>query len=124
LTVELVARGLEERELAPLLGPPHLQKVRELPLVSAIWYMVYLDLKRPWMLWRIRRQVRARSIEAVEFRAAVELLRRQAALSKIILFLSRTRQIFHLWHVIHRPFSYSFAVLVLLHVGVVLMLGF
>jgi hypothetical protein len=50
--------------------------------------------------------------------------REEAALSKRILFLSRTQQVFHLWHVVHRPFSYTFAVLVLIHIGVVLMMGF
>jgi hypothetical protein len=32
--------------------------------------------------------------------------------------------VFHLWHVIHRPFSYSFAILSILHVTVVLLLGY
>lgn len=40
-----------------------------------------------------------------------------------ILFLSKMRQLFKLWHVIHRPFSYSFAALALLHVIVVTVLG-
>jgi hypothetical protein len=49
--------------------------------------------------------------------------RRQAALSKRVLFLSRTQRVFHLWHVVHRPFSYSFAVLALVHIIVVMMFG-
>jgi len=50
--------------------------------------------------------------------------RAQAGLSKRILFLSRSQQVFHFWHVVHRPFSYSFAVLAAIHVGVVLLLGY
>jgi len=30
----------------------------------------------------------------------------------------------HLWHIIHRPFSYSFAVLASIHVILMLMLGY
>jgi hypothetical protein len=50
--------------------------------------------------------------------------RKQAKLSKRILFLSRTGQVFKLWHVVHRPFSYAFAVLALLHIGLALYMGY
>jgi len=39
-------------------------------------------------------------------------------------FLSKTHQVFHLWHVVHRPFSYSFAMLVCVHVGVAVSMGY
>jgi hypothetical protein len=32
--------------------------------------------------------------------------------------------VFHLWHVIHRPFSYSFALLAVIHIAVVTMMGY
>jgi hypothetical protein len=50
-------------------------------------------------------------------RTNFQTARKQASLSKRILFLSRTKQVFNLWHVIHRPFSYSFAILAILHIG-------
>jgi hypothetical protein len=59
-----------------------------------------------------------------EIEAVIRGARQQAALSKRILFLSRSQQVFTLWHVVHRPFSYSFAVLACVHVGVVLLLGY
>jgi hypothetical protein len=59
-----------------------------------------------------------------ELERAIAIARAEASLAKRILFLSRTQQVFHLWHVVHRPFSYSFAVLALIHIGVVLMMGF
>jgi hypothetical protein len=40
------------------------------------------------------------------------------------LFLSRSEKVFHLWHVIHKPFSYTFAVLALIHITVVMMMGY
>ena len=36
---------------------------------------------------------------------------------KRVLFLSRSQKVFHLWHVVHKPFSYAFAVLALLHIS-------
>jgi len=50
--------------------------------------------------------------------------REEAALAKRVLFLSRSQQVFHLWHVIHKPFSYSFAVLALIHIVTVIMMGY
>jgi len=41
-----------------------------------------------------------------------------------VLFLSRSQKVFHLWHIVHKPFSYAFAVLALLHIGLQFMLGY
>jgi hypothetical protein len=59
-----------------------------------------------------------------ELEFAIQTARKQASLAKRILFLSRTKQVFNLWHVIHRPFSYSFAILAILHIVVVLGMGY
>jgi hypothetical protein len=55
---------------------------------------------------------------------AIAIAREEAATAKRILFLSRAQQVFHLWHVVHKPFSYTFAVLALIHIGVVFMMGY
>ena len=54
----------------------------------------------------------------------IAVAKKQAKLSKRILFLSRTEQVFNLWHVVHRPFSYAFAILALVHIGLVLYMGY
>jgi hypothetical protein len=48
----------------------------------------------------------------------------EAKLSKSIAFLSRTQRIFQLWHVIHRPFSYAFAILAIVHIALALYMGY
>jgi hypothetical protein len=55
---------------------------------------------------------------------AIGIARKQAALSKRILFLSRTQQVFNMWHIIHRPFSYAFAILALIHISLALYMGY
>jgi type IV secretory pathway VirB2 component (pilin) len=55
---------------------------------------------------------------------AIRLAQTQASLSQSITFLSRTQRIFQLWHVIHRPFSYAFAILAILHIGIALFMGY
>jgi hypothetical protein len=55
---------------------------------------------------------------------AIQAARKQVSLAKRVLFLSRTRESFGLWHVIHRPFSYSFAILAIVHMFVALGMGY
>jgi hypothetical protein len=126
---ELAAKLKEQRllaaeDIAPLLEMPTAEEVQWLPLPRALLLMAALDLKRPLLVWRLRRKVGAALRGSTELREVIAVVRRQAALSKRILFLSKAQQVFHLWHVVHRPFSYSFALLSLLHVGIVLLLGY
>jgi hypothetical protein len=131
-------------DFAPILQMPGPEEVRQMPVVRALLLMFGLDVARPFRIARLR--ARALSRGTAEKRGvAVELLvslggfrhghdfeleqilataQRKSALSKRIVFLARTQQVFHLWHVVHRPFSYSFAVLALMHIVVVVMLGF
>jgi 4Fe-4S binding domain len=93
--------------------------------------MLLLDLLRPFRIAHLRNGALLGSEHLTslggllptrhrELERAIVVAREEAALSKRILFLSRTQQVFHLWHVVHKPFSYTFAVLVLIHIGVVL----
>lgn len=111
-------------EIAPLFRLPSLEQVQSLPLLRAIGWMLLFDVKRLLLLARLRRKAASAGADAGEFSEIVSVVTRQAALSKKILFLSKTQQIFHLWHVVHRPFSYSFAILSSLHVLIVLLLGY
>ena len=109
-------------ELRPLLELPSLEEVHEMPLLKAVGVILYLDLRRAWLLAQQRRKAGAR-VNA-ELSAALSAVRRHAALAKNALFLSKMHQLFHLWHVIHRPFSYSLAILATLHVMVAMILGY
>jgi hypothetical protein len=54
----------------------------------------------------------------------IGLAEKQAALSNRILFLTQMQRVFRLWHVVHKPFSYAFAVLALFHIIVAMLMGF
>jgi hypothetical protein len=104
-------------------------------LATAIIYMVALDVIRPFRVARVRRRtLTAReklntlggllSTEHRDLERAIEAARDKASLDKRVLFLSRARDVFQLWHVIHRPFSYSFVVLAVIHIVAVGLFGF
>jgi hypothetical protein len=109
--------------------------VEHMPMVLALLYMVLIDLRRPFQISLLRLQAAGfgawlfslfglRRTSDLKLESGIAIARRQAALSKRILFLQRTQQVFNLWHVVHRPFSYAFAILAILHIGLALYMGY
>ncbi|HZQ23950.1 MAG TPA: hypothetical protein VFA89_14255 [Terriglobales bacterium] len=127
--------SLPGADLKALLRLPTAEQVKRWPAVYALIYMLGLDLLRPFQIAKLRRHALtfAESIRSfggmvktgnLELEAAIATARDEAALAKRILFLSRSQQVFHLWHVVHKPFSYSFALLAIIHIVVVMMMGY
>ncbi len=136
-----LAQQLQEQKLLPqadlqsLLRLPSPERVQRLPIIAALVYMVVLDLARSFRIAKLRRrtlrfsdklQTLAGFLPArnADLERAISQAREEAALAKRVLFLSRSQQVFHLWHVVHKPFSYSFALLALIHIVAVIMMGY
>jgi len=122
-------------EIAPLLEVPSAAEVRKLGLLHLLWMMGVKDTVRPFRIARLRRRF-LHGPEVVttlgglfasrhaEVESIVANLRQQSWLLTKMAFLDRTERVFHLWHVVHRPFSLSFVALVIVHVSVILILGY
>ena len=136
-----LAQQLTQQELLPqsdlrsLLQLPTRQRVERLPMLVALVYMIVLDIVRVFRIAGLRRHALPFSHKIItlagflptrylDLERAIHLAREEAAIAKRVLFLSRSQQVFHLWHVVHKPFSYSFAVLALIHIVVVIMMGY
>jgi len=128
-------RLLPEEDLRLLLRLPSPERVQEMSIVLALGYMMVLDVGRAFRIAKLRRRALALSerfttlggflrTRHASLERAVSTARAEAATAKRILFLSRSQQVFHLWHVVHKPFSYSFALLAIIHIVVVMMMGF
>jgi hypothetical protein len=122
-------------DLIELFALPSAAQVAKISILSAIGWMMWLDIKRPLQVSWLR--LRAGGFGAwlvslfgilrtrnEQLEQAIANARRQASLHKRVLFLNQTKTVFNLWHVIHRPFSYSFALLAILHIVVVLGMGY
>ncbi|MBV8052943.1 MAG: hypothetical protein JOZ80_17270, partial [Acidobacteriaceae bacterium] len=136
LSRQLAAQNLlPEADLRALLRMPDANFVKRLPIVIAIVYMMILDVVRMFGVARLRRH----SLSFIggvktlggflptrhsELEKAIRAAAEEAALAKRVLFLSRSQKVFHLWHVVHKPFSYAFAVLALIHIGLQFVLGY
>ncbi len=136
LSQQLAAQNLlPEADLRVLLRMPDEGLVKKLPTVVALVYMMILDVIRMFRVARLRRHALTfgGSIRTLagflptsnrELEKAIKAAAEEAALLKRVLFLSRSQKVFHLWHVVHKPFSYAFAVLALIHIGLQLFLGY
>jgi hypothetical protein len=136
LSQQLAAQKLlPEADLRILLRMPDANRVGRLPIVVALVYMMILDVIRVFRVARLRRHALTfgaslRTLAGFlptghrELEKAIRAAAEEAALSKRVLFLSRSQKVFHLWHVVHKPFSYAFAVLALLHIGLQFFLGY
>ena len=123
------------KRMESLYDLPTPEDVQHMPMLLALAYMILIDLKRPFQLSMLRlqstgiggwmgslfgwKQTNDRTLER-----AIVVARKQAALSKRILFLTRTQQVFHFWHLVHRPFSYAFAILAIVHIALALYMGY
>jgi len=149
---ELSMKELQEREVAlqkelaeqratfgfcveALYQMPTADEVAERPMIASLLSMFLIDFKRPFKASLVRLQeagfgpwlfsfcglfpTRDRKLER-----AIRVAQTQATMSKHVLFLKRTQQVFQLWHVVHRPFSYAFAILAILHIGIALYMGY
>ena len=136
LTAELERQNLfGPEDVAPLLNIPIPDAIRRMPLLKVLLTILRLDCARPFLVSKLRRRVLRgpelfttlggfRKSGQRELETVISGVRRQSWLRAKMAFLERTHQVFHLWHVVHRPFSYSFAALVIVHIAVVLMLGY
>jgi hypothetical protein len=114
---------------------PDAKTVANISIFAALLWMIFIDCKRPFQVALLRLHAVGfgrwllclcglRQTNDTKLEHAISVARRQSALSKRVLFLSRTQQVFHLWHVVHRPFSYAFAILAILHIGIALFMGY
>jgi hypothetical protein len=114
---------------------PSAAEVARTPAVASLVSMFLIDFKRPFRTSLVRLQQAGfgawvfslfglLSTRNQKLERALRVAQKQASLSKSILFLSRTQQVFQLWHVVHRPFSYAFAILAILHIGIALFMGY
>jgi hypothetical protein len=124
--------GFSVDALAELPSPAQVAKT---PLIASLLSMFVLDIKRPFKTSMLRLQQAGFgpwvfsgfglfSTRDVKLERAILLAQKQSSLSQSIAFLSRTQRIFQLWHVVHRPFSYAFAILAVLHISIALFMGY
>lgn len=75
-------------------------------------------------LMLLRRHLRAAGVDITAITAVVDFAAERATLARRLAHLQRTRHLFELWHVFHRPLVYGLFLIVALHVGIPLYFGY
>jgi hypothetical protein len=128
-------RVLPQSDLRVLLSLPSAERVQKLPTVVALVYMMVLDLSRVFKIATLRRRHLGFGEQLLtlggllrtrhpDLERAVQVAREEASIAKRVLFLSCSQRVFHLWHVVHKPFSYTFALLAIIHIVLIAMMGY
>jgi len=124
-----------EEKIERIFAMPSAEEIRKSSVLGSLGAMILLDVRRPFQVAAMRRQGSRfgqlmRSVGGLfstgntEIENLVRLVRKKASLSKRIMFLDQAERVFHLWHVVHRPFSYAFAVLAVIHIVNAIRLGY
>ena len=136
LTEALERQSLYRAEdLHGILRVPSPEHIRRIGPLLALLEMLAMDLRMPFQLAALRRSggdfghaVRTAGgllpTGNPELETVIRLVRQKASLSRRLIFLAHTQRVFHIWHIVHRPFSYAFAVLAVLHIAIAVGLGF
>jgi len=122
-------------QLARIIKVPTAEHIRRMGALRAIGGMIGIDVLLFLRMAKLRRThsgpgAKILSLGGIlssgnrETEQVVRLVRQKVSLSKRMVFLGQSQRVFLLWHVIHRPFSYTFAVLAVIHIAVVMELGF
>lgn len=83
------------------------------------------DLMRPFTKHRLRRKLAAIVVlPGKQGKELFEISFQRAILRRRIALLSQVQQLFHYWHVIHKPFAIIMYVIMVIHIAVALWTGY
>lgn len=117
--------GLDDRQMETFmrLSEPSIDLKRGL-LVQFLAMIVY-DLTRPLRRFRLRRRyANELNLSGPLLEQAINLAYRRRRLQRRIVLLNQVQQLFHYWHVFHKPFAILMYLIMVVHVGVAVWLGY
>lgn len=121
-----LAQGLQSRfgldpaqlaELEAVVAAP-----RRIGLLAGLLRMVLDDLRLRSALRRFARG--CRQVPASAFRELEHAVRQKAILRRRILLWARAHELFHYWHVFHKPFAIVMYLFLIVHVAVAITTGY
>jgi hypothetical protein len=93
-------------------------------LAAFIGSLFFGELRAAWRFRRLARRLRRAGVGAELARQTVALAAERAALMRRLAFLGRTKKLFELWHVLHKPLVYVMLAIAALHVVVAVYFGY
>lgn len=94
--------------------------------LSSLFRIMANDLKRPILLRKLQREIRAQNLRIPPevFAQVMPVVKQKALLLRKKACLDTANQIFHYWHVVHKPFAYVMIIIMFVHVMVAVTFGY
>jgi len=94
-------------------------------LIRSLLTIVIDDIVRPFKIRRARKKFsRVFSISREVLDDIIDLALRKTLLKRKMVVLDQVQQLFHYWHVFHKPFAIIMYMIMAVHVGVAIWLGY
>jgi hypothetical protein len=90
-------------------------------LIARLWTSYWGDRK---IYKRLKQELRRENLTRENFARACKLLESEITINRRIAMLQSMRSLMEYWHVAHLPFALAMLVVMLIHVGIVLVLGY
>lgn len=121
----LASSGMSAEALDRLdaLAHPRSGRVRH-GILGVVVHALTFDLHRRWQLKVYRQELQRSRVSGQLLARLSHLALERSALRSRMEILEQSRRLFHLWHVIHLPFTIVMFVILFIHVGVAVAFGY
>jgi hypothetical protein len=87
--------------------------------------LIGMDLIRPLRFFRLKKQLLTQyDLPKDKADQMIQLIRRKALIHRRIMLLDKIQQLFHYWHVVHKPFAFIMYLILFVHVLVAILMGY
>lgn len=93
--------------------------------LRALFRLILGDLKRPFILRRLYRELKTvEGLDKSEYKRVKRLTRQKVKITRKLTGLEVTHRLFHYWHVFHKPFAYVMIFIMFIHITVTVLFGY
>jgi len=94
-------------------------------LIIALFSMIFNDTIRPFRIHRLRNHLKKKlNMSSHTVSQLLTTIKRKAMLQRRISMWNAIHQLFHYWHVIHKPFAIIMYIIMLVHIMVAVYVGY
>ncbi len=94
--------------------------------LSAMFQIMIDDIKRPFRFWKLKSFIKRTHPEfpPKAIKRIISFSKRKSLLHRRKVFLGAVTNVFHLWHVVHKPFAWIMFLIMFVHVGITVLMGY
>ena len=94
--------------------------------LSALYHIITDDMRRPFRFWKLKRFIMKNypQFPPKAIRRIMLLSKTKTLMHRRRVLLGAVTNVFHLWHVIHKPFAWIMIIIMLIHVTITVLMGY